>query len=77
VADLSSLSVPGPRGNVPLSQLVTVSSGHEEKSLYRKNLKNVIYVIGDVAGVIEAPVYAILQMQKQIAALPTPDGSKN
>jgi multidrug efflux pump subunit AcrB len=76
VADLSAIYVPGRKGSVPLSQLVRVSTGSEEKTLYRKNLKNVIYVIGDVAGEIEAPVYAILKMQKEIAALPTPDGSK-
>jgi multidrug efflux pump subunit AcrB len=76
VAALSSVTVPGPRGNVPLSQLVRVSQASEEKTLYRKNLKNVVYVIGDVAGEIEAPVYAILKMQKEIAGLPTPDGKK-
>jgi len=75
LADLGSISVPGPRGSVPLSQLVTVQTGSEAKTLYRKNLKNVVYVIGDVAGEIEAPVYAILKMQRQIANLPTPDGS--
>ena len=76
VAALSSLYVTGPRGNVPLSQLVRVTTGNVEKSLYRKNLKNVIYIIGDVAGEIEAPVYAILKMQKELADLPTPDGAK-
>jgi len=76
VADLSAIYVSGQKGSVPLSQLVRSSSGNEEKTLYRKNLKNVVYVIGDVAGQIEAPVYAILKMQKEIAALPTPDGSK-
>ncbi len=76
VADLSSVYVSGQKGNVPLSQLVRVSTGNEAKTLYRKNLKNVVYVIGDVAGQIEAPVYAILKMRKAIAALPTPDGSK-
>jgi len=76
LAALSSLYLPGPKGNVPLSQLVKPVEGSENKTLYRKNLKNVVYVIGDVAGVIEAPVYAILKMQKQIADLPTPDGSK-
>ena len=76
VASLSTINVPGSRGLVPLSQLVRVTTGTEQKTLYRKNLKNVIYVIGDVAGQIEAPVYAILKMQKEIKALPTPDGSK-
>jgi multidrug efflux pump subunit AcrB len=76
LAALSAVYLHGPKGNVPLSQLVRPSQGSEEKTLYRKNLKNVIYVIGDVAGEIEAPVYAILKMQNQIAALPTADGSK-
>jgi len=76
VADLSTINVPGSRGLVPLSQLVRVTAGTEQKTLYRKNMKNVIYVIGDVAGQIEAPVYAILKMQKEIKNLPTPDGSK-
>jgi multidrug efflux pump subunit AcrB len=75
VAALSSIHVPGPGGPVPLSQLLRAVEGSEEKSLYRKNLKNVVYVIGEVAGVIEAPVYAILKMQRQIAALPTPGGT--
>ena len=30
----------------------------------------------DVAGQIEAPVYAIIKMQKEIDAIPTPDGQK-
>ncbi|MBI2355551.1 MAG: efflux RND transporter permease subunit [Deltaproteobacteria bacterium] len=75
-AALSSVYVSGPRGNVPLSQLVRTTTGSEEKTLYRKNLKNVVYVIGDVAGSIEAPVYAILKVQKEIGALPTPDGHR-
>ncbi|MSM40235.1 MAG: AcrB/AcrD/AcrF family protein [Geobacter sp.] len=76
VAGLSSIQLPGPKGMVPLSQLVRPIRGTEEKSLYRKNLKNVVYVIGDVAGEIEAPVYAILKMQKEIAAIPLPGGYK-
>jgi len=74
VASLSSVYVPGPRGNVPLSQLVRVVSGIEEKTLYRKNLRSVVYVTGDVAGAIEAPVYAILKMQGEIDRIPLPGG---
>jgi multidrug efflux pump subunit AcrB len=76
VAALSSIYVTGAKGNIPLSQLVRVTAGSEEKTLYRKNLKNVVYVTADVAGQIEAPVYAILKMQDEIDAIPTPDGQK-
>jgi len=75
-ADLSSITVTGTKGNIPLSQLVRQTEGIEAKTLYRKNLKDVVYVIGDVAGEIEAPVYAILNVQKEISDIANPDGSK-
>jgi len=74
LSSLSSIQLAGARGNVPLSELVRVVKGVEEKSLYRKNLKSVVYVTGDVAGVIEAPVYAILKMQKEIDKIALPGG---
>jgi multidrug efflux pump subunit AcrB len=76
ISSLSSIYVPGPGGSVPLSQLVRVSRGNEGKTLYRKNLKNVVYVTGDVAGVVEAPVYAILKMQQEIDKITLPGGYK-
>ncbi len=51
---------------VPLRELVTVEHGTVEKSLYHKNLMPVTYVIGDVAGVVESPVYAIFEMNKEL-----------
>ncbi|RNC70696.1 MAG: efflux RND transporter permease subunit [Desulfuromonadales bacterium] len=74
VSALSAIHVPGPKGNVPLSQLVRVESGTGEKTLYRKNQRSVVYVTGDVAGAIEAPVYAILKMQKAIDGIALPGG---
>jgi multidrug efflux pump subunit AcrB len=71
---LSSVYVAGTKGNVPLSELVRLVPGIEDKSLYRKNLKSVVYVTGDVAGVNEAPVYAILKMQKEIDKIALPGG---
>ncbi len=56
---------------VPLRELVKVEHAVVEKSLYHKNLMPVTYVIGDVAGVVESPVYAILQMNKALKALDT------
>ncbi len=54
---------------VPLRELVTVSEQMIEQPIYRKNLKSVIYVTGDVADVVESPVYAILEMNKKLAKL--------
>jgi multidrug efflux pump subunit AcrB len=56
---------------VPLRELVNVEQTSVDKSIYHKNLMPVTYVIGDVAGVVESPVYAILQMNKALQALDT------
>ena len=52
---------------VPLRELVKVEPDLVDKSIYHKNLMPVTYVIGDVAGVVESPVYAILKMNKALA----------
>ncbi len=54
---------------VPLRELVVVSEQQVEQPIYRKNLKPVIYVTGDVADVVESPVYAIFEMNKKLATL--------
>jgi len=54
---------------VPLRELVKVEYTTADKSIYHKNLMPVTYVIGDVAGVIESPVYAILKMNTAIRSL--------
>ncbi len=54
---------------VPLRELVTVSEQKVEQPIYRKNLKPVIYVTGDVADLVESPVYAIFEMNKKLAEL--------
>ena len=54
---------------VPLRELVKVDEIPVEQPVYRKNLKPVIYVTGDVAGSVESPVYAIFDMNKRLAEL--------
>ena len=56
---------------VPLRELVKVEPAFVDKSIYHKNLMPVTYVIGDVAGVVESPVYAILEMNRALKALNT------
>jgi len=69
--DANALPEPGASGSplVPLRELVKVEHVTVEKSRYHKNLMPVTYVIGDVAGVVESPVYAIFQMNEAIARL--------
>jgi multidrug efflux pump subunit AcrB len=54
---------------VPLRELIIVSEEKVEQPIYRKNLKPVIYVTGDVADMVESPVYAIFEMNKKLAEL--------
>jgi len=61
---------------IPLSDVVKVEEGVNHKSRHRRNLKSVIYVTADVAGDLESPVYAILDMKKKIAELEMPDGTE-
>jgi len=58
---------------VPLRELVTLRTNLTDKSIYHKNLMPVTYVIGDVAGVIESPVYAIAKMNQALASLDARD----
>jgi len=72
---LRSLNVPSQGGGqVPLAELVNVRESVGEKTIYHKNLKNVTYVVGDVAGTEESPVYAILKMKEAIKNLKLPEG---
>jgi len=77
-ADLSSLKsmgVPSATGQlIPLSELVSMKDASSERTIHHKNLKAVTYVTGDVAGVAESPVYAILDMGSKIAELKSPEG---
>lgn len=54
---------------VPLRELVRIEEVPVDQPIYRKNLKPVIYVTGDVAGEAESPVYAILEMNSKIHRL--------
>ncbi|WP_294230878.1 efflux RND transporter permease subunit [Prosthecobacter sp.] len=71
--DANALPEPGASGSplVPLRELVKVEHVTVEKSRYHKNLMPVTYVIGDVAGVVESPVYAIFQMNEALKKLDT------
>ncbi|MBN1841434.1 MAG: efflux RND transporter permease subunit [Deltaproteobacteria bacterium] len=59
---------------VALSDLVSPHETDLDRSIYHKNLMPVVYVTGDVAGVKESPVYAILEMRKKIDAISLPEG---
>ncbi len=51
---------------IPLRELVSIERTIIDKTIHHKNLMPVTYVIGDVAGEVESPVYAILEMNKAL-----------
>ena len=73
--DANALPEPGTAGGppplIPLRELVRVEYDIADKSIYHKNLMPVTYVIGDVAGEAESPVYAILKMNQALRQLDT------
>lgn len=68
--DITVLSRFGNR--IPLKDLVTIEETLKDRTIYHKNLVPVSYVIADVGGNFESPVYAILGLKGKIDKLPLP-----
>jgi multidrug efflux pump subunit AcrB len=76
IEGLLALKVHGADGRMlPLSELVSVEPTTRERFIYHKNLQPVTYVIAEVAGEEESPIYGILNMQDRIEGLKAPDGA--
>jgi multidrug efflux pump subunit AcrB len=63
---------------LPLSELLTVERTVQDKTIYHKNQKPVVYVVGDVGGVgaerAESPIYGMLGVGQQIKDYRAPEG---
>lgn len=74
--DLSDLKVKSIFGRlVPLSEIARWEKSVVPHPIYHKNLHPVVYVVGDLAGKEEAPIYGILKINKALKELRAPDGS--
>jgi len=78
--DLESLLRLGVRGAagqiVPIRELVTVSDTQREQPAYHKDLLPVDYVVGDMAGAVDSPLYGMFGMRSRLAAITTPGGGR-
>ena len=75
VDGLLATAVPSASGRlVPLRELVRPVATTRERFVYHKNLQPVTYVVGEVAGAEESPVYGILNMRQRVEALTGPAG---
>ncbi len=55
---------------VPLSELVEVQRGVIDKPLYTKDLLGVSYVVGDMAGALDSPLYGLFGIRPALQDLP-------
>jgi len=72
---LLAMTVRGANGaNVPLSELVAVQPALREKTRYRKDLLPVTYVIGDMAGGADSPLYGMFGVRSRLDEVAVPNG---
>ncbi|HYJ99312.1 MAG TPA: efflux RND transporter permease subunit, partial [Burkholderiaceae bacterium] len=74
---LLQLTVRGAAGQlVPIRELVTVSDTLREQPLHHKNLLPVNYVVADMAGALDSPLYGMFGVRNALRDITTPDGGK-
>jgi multidrug efflux pump subunit AcrB len=61
---------------VPLSELVQVRAGERDRTIYHKDLLPVTYVIGDVAGKVDSPLYGMFAARGAIAGVELAQGGR-
>jgi len=61
---------------VPIRELVTVSDTLREQPVHHKDLLPVNYVLADMAGKVDSPLYGMFEMRSSIAKLPMPGGGQ-
>jgi len=75
--DISQVKIKSNQGAmIPISDLVSIHEKISDKSIFRKNQKRVVYVMADMAGALESPVYAILGMKEKLQEIEMPEGYK-
>ncbi len=75
IDDILNLKITGMQGNaVPIRDVVIVKKQIKQKSIYRKNQKEVVYVLADMAGKLESPSYAISNISDSLKNIKVPTG---
>lgn len=75
IEDVLSMKVVNQQGMaIPVSDLVKVTKGEKEKSIHRKDQKRVVYILTEVAGSLESPIYPITEVSDKLSQVKLPDG---
>lgn len=73
--DLFGLKVINQQGMaIPIGDLVDVKEEIKAKSISRKNQKRVVYVLTEVAGDLESPIYPITEVSDKLSEIKLPEG---
>ena len=73
--NLLALTVRNGQGqSVPIRELVTVSDTVREQPIYHKDLLPMNFVVADMAGKVDSPLYGMFGMRGDIAKITSPDG---
>jgi multidrug efflux pump subunit AcrB len=76
IGELQRLHVASMSGAmIPAAELVRISDAPRDQVIDRKNGKAVTYVMAEVAGAQESPVYAILDLEKELDAIEASAGA--
>jgi len=59
---------------VPVSELVEVRDVAREKAIYHKDLLPVVYVVGDMGGQLDSPLYGMFDVRSQINGMALKEG---
>jgi multidrug efflux pump subunit AcrB len=59
---------------VPIRELVTLSDTVREQPSYHKDLLPVTFVVADMAGALDSPLYGVFKMRGEITKIATPGG---
>ena len=59
---------------VPVSELVEVRDAAREKTIYHKDLLPVVYVVGDMGGSLDSPLYGMFDIRSKINGMALKEG---
>ena len=59
---------------VPVSELVEIREATREKTIYHKDLLPVVYVVGDMGGTLDSPLYGMFDIRSKINGMALKEG---
>ena len=77
IEDLLKLSVSTSSGKlVPIRELVSIENTLREQPIFHKDLLPVNYVVADMAGKLDSPLYGMFGMRDAVSKIQVPGGGK-